>query len=146
MEGSGSVQIITDPDGTKVLSVLRIRNTAFQQRRLPHASPPTHTPKYGLLLVLNYWIKFYCLFKLVFKFHKNSFPDPGFSTTNNWEKARNSVPDPWHFGTDPDPRTYGSGSCSFRQWPPRYHQTHIFFSNFFAYLFMNIHLNHSSKI
>ncbi len=38
-----------------------------------------------------------------------------------------SVPDPWHFGADPDPwiRTLtnvsgsGCGSCSFRQWPSR---------------------------
>ncbi len=34
--------------------------------------------------------------------------------------VKTSLPDPWHFETDPDPwiRTldYGSGSCSFGQW------------------------------
>ncbi len=35
-----------------------------------------------------------------------------------------SVPDPWHFGVDPDPQIHasvrircGSGSCYFRYWP-----------------------------
>ncbi len=43
-----------------------------------------------------------------------------------------SVPDPWHFCTDPDPRiptvplTKGSGSCSFLQWPSRRQQNIIF--------------------
>ncbi len=31
-----------------------------------------------------------------------------------------SVLDPWHFGTEPDPRIH-SGSCSFRQWLSRCH-------------------------
>ncbi len=54
---------------------------------------------------------------------------------------RTSVPNPWHFGTDPDsvPLTnrYGSWSgsgsrfCSFRQWP-------------FCLLLFEVHLHHSS--
>ncbi len=68
-----------------------------------------------------------------------------------------SVPDPWQFGTDLDMwnRTSafgsrsgsgsgsGSRSCSFCQWPSRYH---IFLPSFFAYYFLKIHLHHSSKI
>ncbi len=40
-----------------------------------------------------------------------------------------SVPDPWHFGTDPDPQIChltngsGSGSCSFRRWSSSCKQT-----------------------
>ncbi len=35
-----------------------------------------------------------------------------------------SVPDPWHFGVDPDPRirTNGSGSFHFHHWPSRCQQ------------------------
>jgi hypothetical protein len=39
---------------------------------------------------------------------------------------KSSVPDPWHFGTDPHPRIrrldYGSGSFSFLQWLARCQQ------------------------
>ncbi len=53
-----------------------------------------------------------------------------------------SVPDPWHFGTDPDPdpciRTLdngsGLGSCCFRLWLSRCQQSLSFFKIFFVLL------------
>ncbi len=41
----------------------------------------------------------------------------------------------------------GSGSCSFRQWPPRPPQKiNFFFLSFYAYSFLMVHLHYSSKI
>ncbi len=42
------------------------------------------------------------------------------------------VPDPWHFGVDPDP---GSGSCYFCHWPSRFQQKTNFLTQFFCLLF-----------
>ncbi len=41
---------------------------------------------------------------------------------------------------------YGSGSCSFHQWLSRREQNTSFFSKFFAYYFLKVHLHQSSKI
>ncbi len=58
--------------------------------------------------------------------------------------SASSVPDPWHFGLDPDPRIHasdwwirirfldpGSGSCYFRHWPSRCQKKTIYLSQFF---------------
>ncbi len=58
-----------------------------------------------------------------------------------------SVPDPWHIGTDPDPRISRylwltdpapdqPGSCSFRQWPPG-RQQKIFKKKVFMRMFLS---------
>ncbi len=65
------------------------------------------------------------------------------------KSAVTSVPDPWHFGVDPDPRihapTNGSGSCHFRHWPWRRQQkTNLKKKS--AYYFLNVYLHHFSKI
>ncbi len=55
-----------------------------------------------------------------------------FGSTSDQEYVNTSVPDPWHFGVDPnpDPRIMplnnGSGSCFFRHWPPRHQQKRFF--------------------
>ncbi len=57
--------------------------------------------------------------------------------------SASSVPDPWHFKTDPDPwiRTldyrYGSGSCSSRQWHSRCQQN-VSFIKFVFCLFLTV--------
>ncbi len=59
-------------------------------------------------------------------------------------KLLSSVPNPWHFGMDPDrdPRiftlTNRSGSCSVRQWLSRHQQKWWFPLVFFAYYFFNV--------
>ncbi len=61
-----------------------------------------------------------------------------------------SVPDPWHFGTDPDADPYltkwcgsGFGFSSFRQWPSGCQQKKKISPSFYA---LKAHLHHSSKI
>jgi hypothetical protein len=67
---------------------------------------------------------------------------------------RNPDPDTtFHFDADPDPDLdphqpdYGSGSCSFLQLLSRYlNNISFFFSKFFAYYLLKVHLHQSSKI
>ncbi len=61
------------------------------------------------------------------------------------------VPDSWHFHTDPDPgirtsnQRSGSGSCSFRQWPPKLNKNSLLISVFANY-YLNVYIYITWKI